>query len=246
MSKRVLILGGTAEAVELADLLAGDPGFEPITSLAGRTSDPEMPGGAARIGGFGGSEGLARYLAEQSIHALIDASHPFAEQISRHAMEASGSTGVRTLRLERSAWRLRPHDRWIKVGDTKAAAEAVADSARRVFLSIGRQQLAAFGHLDRVWFLLRMIDPPNEPVPIPNHELILDRGPFDADEEVKLLSTHRIDAIVSRNSGGSATYGKIVAAQRLGLPVIMIQRPERLPGERVNSAERAVEWLGAV
>ncbi len=245
MAKRVLILGGTTEGLQVAELLADHPDFEPITSLAGRTSDPEMPPGASRIGGFGGAEGLAGYLAKQSIHALIDASHPFAEQISRNGIEASRLTGVPMLRLERSAWRRCPHDNWIDVADAEAAAGKIVGLARRVFLSIGRQHLAPFGRLSGVWFLLRMIDPPDAPLPIPDPELILGRGPFNVDDEVGLLSNHRIDAVVSRNSGGSATYGKIVAAQRLGLPVIMIQRPKRLPGERVSHPWAAVEWLEA-
>ena len=240
---RILILGGTAEARRLAEQLHADPAFEPITSLAGRTRDPAIPSGEVRVGGFGGAGGLARFLSDRSIDALIDASHPFAEQISRNAAEASRVSGVPRLRLERPAWRPRSDDRWIEMADAKAAAAGLAEFGRRVFLSIGRQDLALFRRLRGIWFLLRMIDPPSAPLPLADYEIVLDRGPFDADAEERLLSAHRVEAIVSRNSGGSATYGKIAAARRLGLPVIMLRRPSPPPGDRVESVDAAIGWL---
>lgn len=245
-SSRVLILGGTAEAVELAGLLDADPAFAPITSLAGRTADPAAVAGQLRSGGFGGPEALAHYLAEEAIDALVDATHPFAQRITGNAVTSCQEAGVPRLRLERPPWRRRPGDVWIEVDSTVAAAEALAGSTRRVFLSIGRQDLDAFKAHQDIWYLLRMVDPPADPVPLQQHHIMLARGPFAEEAETDLLTRHRIDTVVSRNSGGNATYAKIAAARRLGLPVIMIARPPTAAGPVVDSVEAAVAWLNAV
>lgn len=244
-ARRVLILGGTAEAAQLAARLDADPNFDPITSLAGRTRSPAFLPGTVRIGGFGGVEGLERYLSAEAIDALIDVTHPFAARISRNAADACRHMAVPWLRLERPPWRRRPGDEWIEVADSNEAAHSLAGYARRVLLSIGRQELAPFEALTDIWFLLRMIDPLPAPPSLAHHEIVLGRGPFDTDAEAALLTEHRIDAVVSKNSGGNATYGKIAAARRLGLPVIMIARPSPLAGDSVETVDAAMKWLAA-
>lgn len=242
-ASRVLILGGTAEAARLAEHLDANAGFEPITSLAGRTHSPAPLPGAVRMGGFGGSEGLARYIDSAAIDVVIDATHPFAMRISQNALEACDATGHPLLRLERPAWRRQPGDSWIDVADVEAAARRLDGHAKRVFLSIGRLELAPFASLDGIWFLLRMIDRPGEPPPLADFELVLGRGPFDAEAEAVLLARHQIDTIVSKNSGGTATYGKIAAGRRLGLPVVMIGRPSPLAVNSVQAVDDAMNWL---
>lgn len=244
-ARRVLILGGTIEAVDLAKALDDDSAFEPITSLAGRTIHPTSVPGTIRSGGFGGADGLARYLAAEGIDRLVDATHPFAEQISRNAKSACARVGVPRLRLDRPPWSRQPGDRWIEGSEPADAARRLPDDAGRVFLSIGRQDLEPFCSRPDIWFLLRMIDPPAEPIPLPRYDLVLGRGPFAQEDEEALLAQYQIDALVSRNSGGSATYGKIAAARRLGLPVVMISRPPPPAGTTVDSVEAAIAWLEA-
>ena len=243
--RRILILGGTTEAVELAGFLETDPGFRPISSLAGRTSTPHPVPGEVRSGGFGGVDGLATYLSSQDIDMLVDATHPFAMTMSRNAAEACRRVGTPRLRLERQPWNPQSGDHWIEVPDAGGAADSLPATARRVFLSIGRQDLTAFAGCRDTDFLVRMIEPQSEPLPLARHEVILGRGPFDADAEEALLVRHRIDAIVSKNSGGDATYGKIVAARRLGLPVVMIARPPAPDGPAVPTATAAMGWVAA-
>ncbi len=245
-SSRILLLGGTAEAAQLAGLLDADPAFDPITSLAGRTADPAAVAGQLRIGGFGGLEALARYLADEAIEALVDATHPFAQRITGNAVTACQEAGVPRLRLERPPWRRQPGDDWMEVDSVVAAAEALAGSTRRVFLSIGRQDLDVFKAHQDIWYLLRMVDPPADPIPLQHHNIVLARGPFVEEAEAELLTRHRIDTVVSRNAGGGATYAKIAAARRLGLPVIMIARPPTPAGPVVDSVEAAIDWLNAV
>ncbi|MEE8271134.1 MAG: cobalt-precorrin-6A reductase [Alphaproteobacteria bacterium] len=243
--QRVLILGGTAEAAALARHLDGDRRYLPTTSLAGRTRRPAPIAGAVRTGGFGGADGLADYLRSAAVDLLVDATHPYAATISRNAADAADRTGVSRLILLRPPWRWVESDRWIEVDDTAAAADALADLGDHVFLSIGRQTLAPFAALPRHWFLVRLIDPPAAPVALPRHRVVLGRGPFDADAEARLFAEHRIDVIVSKNSGGDATYGKIAAARRLGLPVIVIARPPPPAGDVVDSIDAAMAWLAA-
>ena len=241
--ERILILGGTTEAVELARLLEADPRNLPITSLAGRTDAPRPLPGEVRIGGFGGADGLAEYLISQGIDMLVDATHPFAENISRNAAEACQQAGLPWVRLDRPAWKRRLGDLWIDAADADNAAKSLPSTAQKIFLSIGRQDLAPFSARDDVEFLVRMIEPPSKPLPLGRHELILGRGPFDADAEETLLSQYGIDTVVSKNSGGDPTYGKIVAARRLGLPVVMIGRPPASDGPSVPTVTAAMEWI---
>ncbi len=241
--KRVLILGGTGEAARLVAHASALPGLEVITSFAGRVRQPVTPAGRVRMGGFGGTEGLIHYLREQQIDLLIDATHPFAAHMSQHAADAALACGVPHLMLVRPAWEPVEGDRWLSVESMAAAVERLPEVARRVFLTIGRQELAAFASLQDLWFLMRMIDPPVPDTPVPPGTLVLARGPFALDDERQLLQTYAIEAIVSKNSGGDATYAKIIAARERGLPVVMIQRRPLPAGEQVADVPQAMGWL---
>jgi precorrin-6A/cobalt-precorrin-6A reductase len=239
---RVLILGGTAEATALATQAAQLEGFQIISSLAGRTQRPTFPIGAVRVGGFGGPSGLVDYLQANAIDLLVDATHPFAAQISHHAAAAAAVCQIPHLLLVRPAWEPEPNDRWIEVPSIAAAAEVLPELAQRVFLTIGRQELSAFAALP-LWFLMRMIDPPQPGTAVPPGLLLLERGPFDLAAEQHLLTHHQIDTIVSKNSGGPATYAKIVAARNLQIPVVMVQRSPLPPGDQVATISEAIAWL---
>jgi precorrin-6A/cobalt-precorrin-6A reductase len=246
---RVLILGGISDAVRLAEQATSMPNLVVITSLAGRTQHPTVPEGvlegAVRVGGFGGVSGLVDYLQAQCIDRLIDATHPFAAQISWNAAAAAHETGIPFLRLVRPAWPKVEGDHWLEVESVAAAVMAIPSTAKRVFLTIGRQQIAPFAPLTHLWFLLRSIDPPSANLPLPQGQLLLERGPFSLKHERDLLLTHRIDTIVSKNSGGDATYAKVIAARELGLPIVMIQRPEMPPATQIETVEAAIAWLQA-
>jgi precorrin-6A/cobalt-precorrin-6A reductase len=233
----VLILGGTAEAAALARGLSG---VGVITSLAGRTRSPAALPGEVRVGGFGGADGLAVYLKERGITAVVDATHPFAATISRHAEAACRQRPTARLMLARPAWEMRPGDRWIEVDDMAAAVGAIPEGAR-VFLTVGRQELAPFAVRTDVWMLARVIDPPDEP--LPGITFVKGRGPFDLAAERGLLVEHGITMIVAKNSGGEASYPKLIAARELNIPVIMVRRPAPPPGDSVGTVEEALEWL---
>jgi precorrin-6A/cobalt-precorrin-6A reductase len=240
-SATLLILGGTAEAVALAGACTARPEFEVISSLAGRTRAPALPPGEVRIGGFGGAGGLARFLAERGIDRVIDATHPFAAQIGAHAEQACRKAGVPRLRLLRPPWTREPGDHWIEVADLAEAAQRLPELGRRVFLTVGHQDLGAFAGLD-LWFLVRTIEPPDV-LPLHHAQWLAGRGPFGVPDELALLRAHAIDVLVTKASGGSATYAKLAAARQLGLPVVMIRRPPPPPGPVVNSLEAALAWL---
>ncbi|MDB9447299.1 cobalt-precorrin-6A reductase [Anabaena sp. CS-542/02] len=239
---RVLILGGTGEAAELAAKVANVQGIEAITSLAGRTRQPSLPLGDLRIGGFGGVTGLVNYLHQMKIDVLIDATHPFAAQIASNASEAAITVNIPRLKLIRPPWQQVNGDRWIEVDSIKAAAAVVENQSKRVFLSIGRQEIGAFAHL-QLWFLMRMIDPPEAKALVPPGKLLCARGPFHLHNEREMLIHHQIDTIVSKNSGGEATYAKLVAARELNLPVVMVKRPPLPPGEQVTDIDQALLWV---
>jgi precorrin-6A/cobalt-precorrin-6A reductase len=240
---RVLILGGTGEATELAARVAIIPGIEAIASLAGRTREPSVPSGNVRIGGFGGMVGLVAYLRQMQIDVLIDATHPFANQISFNAAAAATEVGIPRLMLIRPAWEKIKGDRWIEVDSNTSAAAVLENEAKRVFLTVGRQELAAFAHLKDIWFLMRMIDPPGEDALVPPGVILCDRGPFALNNEKEILIQHNIDTIVSKNSGGDATYAKIIAARDLGVQVVIVNRPAIPAGEQVTDIDSAVTWL---
>ncbi len=243
MASRLLVLGGTEEALALADWANTQVELAVTTSLAGRTKNPKQPAGRVLSGGFGGPQGLADFLRQEKIDLLVDATHPFAATMANNAVEACETAAVPRLKLCRAAWRKENGDRWIEVPDTAEAARALSGLGRRVLLSSGRQGIEAFAACRDHWFLVRMIDPPADPLPLEKREIILARGPFGQEDEIKLLEAKEIDVLVSKNSGGDATYGKIIAARRLGLPVVMIGRPWPTPGETVETLEEAIAWI---
>jgi precorrin-6A/cobalt-precorrin-6A reductase len=225
-SPRVLILGGTTEASELATQLATRDDLTVVSSFAGRVSRPRLPAGIVRVGGFGGVTGLISYLVDENIEVVIDATHPFASKISGNAELACNTLSVPLIALERPPWEPKEYDRWCAVPDVQAAASMVNHKCNRVFLSIGRQELGAFSNCDGAWFLVRAIDEPNDKLPA-NSKLILERGPFHLNDELQMLRNESISLIVSKNSGGTATYSKIQAASALRIPVVMIDRPRK-------------------
>ena len=222
LERRVLILGGTTEGRALARACAADPTLEVVTSLAGRTGAPLPIPGAVRTGGFGGATGLAAYLRAERIDAVVDATHPFAATMTANAVAATARTGVPLVVLRRPGWRERPGDRWHRVASLDEAAAALPRLGRRVFLTTGRQGIAAFAARDDCWFLARSVEPPAPPMPA-RLEVLLDRGPFTADGEHALMRRHGIDVLVTKDSGGPAA--KLDAARELGLPVVMVDRP---------------------
>lgn len=240
---RVLVLGGTTEASALAKLLAADARFDATLSLAGRTSNPTPQPLATRVGGFGGVEGLARWLREEKVDAVIDATHPYAARMSANAVAACAQTGVPLGSIVRQAWPRQEDDSWQIVPSAEAAAAALGKTPRRVFLSLGRQDLHAFTSAPQHRYVARTIETPQQAALPPNIRILQARGPFDRDSEAKLLSDQEIDVIVSKNSGGNATYAKIEAARELDLPVIMIARPDKPAGHVLSSPEDAVQWL---
>jgi precorrin-6A/cobalt-precorrin-6A reductase len=238
--KRILILGGTAEARELAAELHAQ-GHEVITSLAGRVARPRLPAGEVRIGGFGGSDALAAWLESDGITAVVDATHPFAERISASAARASEKAGVPLLRLERPGWTEGPGDRWHWVDDLDQAAASVPDLGSQVLLTTGRQGLSAFAGVSDAWFLIRCVDPPDDRLP-PRCEVLLDRGPYTLEGELTLIDDHGIDVVVTKDSGGDHIRAKLDAARARELPVIVVRRSPRPAVETVAGVEQAVAW----
>lgn len=211
--RTVLVLGGTGEARALAAALGG---VRVISSLAGRVADPRLPVGEVRVGGFGGVAGLVAYLRAERVDAVVDATHPFADRITANAVAATAELGLPLLVLRRPGWTQREGDRWTWVGSVAEAARAVA--GRRAFITTGRQELAAFSG-----GVARTVDPPDPPVP--GVEVLLDRGPYTVEGELELLRRHRIEVLVTKDSGGAMTGAKLVAARHLGLPVVLVRRP---------------------
>ena len=243
---RLLILGGTAEARALAAALAGRGDYEVSLSLAGRTRNPLDQAAPVRSGGFGGAEGLAAHLKAERIDALIDATHPFAANISRNAAKAARLAGVPLLALLRPQWRREAGDLWTEAADIPDAVAKLGPTPRRVLAALGRNEAHALEAAPQHHWLVRSIDPIEPPLALPSVATIEARGPFPEEDERALLSEHRIDAVLSKNSGGAATYGKIAAARALGIEVIMVTRPARPEVETVASVEEALEWLQAL
>jgi precorrin-6A/cobalt-precorrin-6A reductase len=244
MILKVLILGGTTEARLLADRLAADGRFELLLSFAGRTADLQLPATPYRVGGFGGAPGLAGFLERERFSALVDATHPFAARISKNAVEAAQSLDLPLIRLERPEWKPQPGDRFIEVSDMDAAARTLTPDPQRVFLSIGRQEVGAFRAAPQHDYLIRAVnafDPG-----LPRARVILARGPFQLESELELLEKEAIEVVVSKNSGTNATYAKILAARKLGLPVIMVGRPKLPEAEVAHTLEELVSWLDAL
>ncbi|GGO90803.1 cobalt-precorrin-6A reductase [Wenjunlia tyrosinilytica] len=243
MTRHVLVLGGTTEARRLAAELTGDPTLLVTSSLAGRVAEPRLPAGQVRVGGFGGPQGLARWLREHRVDALIDATHPFADTISFNAAEAAAAVHVPLLALRRPGWVPGEGDRWHRTGSLEGAAELLPSLGERVFLTTGRMGLAAFASLDGLWFLVRSVDPPEPPVPA-RMEVLLDRGPFTVEGEAELLRRHRVDVLVTKDSGAAATAAKLTAAREAGLAVVVVRRPPAPEGVmEVRDTAGAVAWL---
>ena len=241
---RLLILGGTGEAAALAEAVRqrfGDRA-EVISSLAGRTRQPRALPGRVRTGGFGGADGLARYLRETRIDLVVDATHPYATQISANARVACEAAGVPRLMLLRPPWAMQAGDAWVVVSDAAEAARRLPDFGNRALLTLGSGDVSAFAGLAGVFLLLRVAEEPDRP-PLPGAEWIVGRGPFVEADEFRLLTEWRIDVVVSRNSGGAATRGKIDAARRLAIPVIMIERPVPEPGTRTGDIKETIKWI---
>ncbi|MGY1744139.1 cobalt-precorrin-6A reductase [Blastococcus sp. SYSU D00695] len=238
MTRRVLVLGGTGEARRLATALV-ERGDDVLSSLAGRVADPVLPPGRVRVGGFGGVEGLAQALAE--VDAAVDATHPFAAGITANAAAAAATTGTPLLRLQRPGWTAGPGDDWRWVDSLDEAAAAVR-AATSVFVTTGRQGLAAFAGLPGA-VLVRSVDPPQAPLPA-RCTVVLARGPFTVEEETALMREHAVDVLVTKDSGGSMTAAKLTAARDLGVPVVLVRRPPLPAGVPVAATvAEALTWI---
>jgi precorrin-6A/cobalt-precorrin-6A reductase len=243
---RLLILGGTSEASALAAALAPRADLTAVLSLAGRTAAPETPVIPHRIGGFGGIAGLSDYLAAERFDAVVDATHPFAAQMSRHAAAACGALALPLAAFTRPPWRPREDDKWIEAPDMPAAVAALGSAPRSVFLTVGRLSLPAFAEAPQHHYVIRTIDVPDGLARLPDHRLIQARGPFDAAAEEELMRREGIEVLVTKNSGGAATHGKMEAARRLGLPAIVVQRPARPEGIPVlHNLDAVLDWIEA-
>lgn len=243
MTARLLILGGTTEARRLAERLKDRKDLSITLSLAGRTKDPAPLPVPTRVGGFGGADGLADYLKAEGVDMLIDATHPYAAIISANAAQAARAAGVPLLALRRAPWTPQEGDRWTMVPDMEAAVAALGDTPRRVFLALGRKELAPFEAAPQHAYVIRSVDPVEPPLAVPDATYILARGPFTQADDDALLAAHRIDALVCKNSGGKATSGKLAAARERGLPVIMVERPAVPQVRTVKTVEQAVGWI---
>jgi precorrin-6A/cobalt-precorrin-6A reductase len=242
----VLLLAGTGDAIALAGRLAEIPGVRTIASFAGRTAHPCLPKRTnARIGGFGGVEGLRDYLMRHKIDAVVDATHPFARRMHRNAAAACASLSIPIIAFIRPAWTPTAQDRIFEVADMPAAAAQARLHGRRIFLTIGRQELAPFAACEDRWFLIRSIEAPDCPLPA-RRLILLERGPFTLEHELALMREHAVDCIVSKNSGGKATYAKIQAARALGLPVVMVTRPARTAIPLAETHDDVIAWTNAL
>jgi precorrin-6A/cobalt-precorrin-6A reductase len=239
----ILILGGTGEARALAAALAQRTVYAVTLSLAGRTAAPQPHPVPVRSGGFGGAEGLAHHLREHNIAALIDATHPYAAAISANAAAAASATGVKLLALRRPPWPKVAGDDWTEVETVEDAVRTLGAAPRRVFLALGRKELQPFAAAPQHVYLIRSVDPVDPPLPVPQATYIAALGPFSEAEDRTLLERRRIERIVAKNSGGEATYGKIAAARRLGIKVIMLKRPALPKVASAETIDEVLAWL---
>ena len=239
---RILLLGGTTEASLMARALA-DSGLDAVYSFAGRTENPLPQPLVQRIGGFGGITGLVSYLQTEAITHVIDATHPFAVNMSRHAVEACAATRTPLMALQRAPWVAGPADQWTMVPDLDTCLVALPRQPARIFLAIGRQNMPAFAAQPQHFYLLRLVDSPDDALPLPRSEAVVARGPFTLEGDLQLLRTHRIQLIVAKNSGGSGAQSKLDAARALGLPVILIDRPDIPPRASVETVAEVMDWL---
>jgi precorrin-6A/cobalt-precorrin-6A reductase len=239
---RVLILGGTSEAGDIARDLAA-AGVTGVFSYAGRTASPVAQPLPTRIGGFGGVEGLTEYVRHEKITHVIDVTHPFAAQISGNAVEACAQTNTPLIAYAREPWLAGPADKWQVVRTIEEAVTALPEYPSRIFLAIGRQHLQPFAVQSQHFYLLRLVDAPTTPLPLPKAEIVLARGPFTVEGDLALLRHHRITHVVARNAGGEGAKAKLEAARALDLPVIMIERPSLLERRMAQSVEEIMCWL---
>lgn len=227
----------------MAGVLAKRDDLAVTLSLAGRTASPAAQGVPIRSGGFGGASGLADYLSNEHIDALIDATHPYANVISANALAAARKTGVPLIALRRPPWTAVTGDRWREVGDVGEAVGALGQAPRRVFVALGRNELAPFVQAPQHHYLFRSVDPVDPPLAVPHAAYVTGRGPFSEADDRALMTAHRIEIIIAKNSGGRATYGKIAAARALGIDVIMLRRPPAPDAPAVETVDEAVAWL---
>lgn len=242
----ILILGGTEEARVLAAQLPADGRFAPLLSLAGATAHPAPQPIPTRSGGFGGADGLAAFLRENRIGAVIDATHPFAERISANAVSACAQARVPLLRIERPAWSLAGRDRWTEVADMQAAAAYLGRRPLRVLLTVGRRDLLPFKTQPQHFYLVRSIEAPPASLLPPRCRVVEARGPFDVEQERSLFRTHRIQVLVAKNSGGHAVAAKLEVAQQEKFPVILVARPPASGAHSVPDTQGALDWLDAL
>ncbi|TDT40349.1 precorrin-6A/cobalt-precorrin-6A reductase [Halospina denitrificans] len=244
---QILILGGTRDAMTLADQLLDHPELQPIYSLAGRTRRPLPPSLPTRRGGFGGIEGLKQWLIRNNTAAVVDATHPFAAEMSNNAAIACQELGIPLGRLERPPWEETDDDHWIRVPDLHEAArqaEAITDPGATLWLTTGRTSLAAFEPITDRHLLVRCVDPPDPAPDFRNWTLIEDRGPYDLDDERNIITTHNVAALVTKNSGGQAARPKLDAAREAGIPVVIVDRPTLPPATHsFDSLEAVTTWL---
>jgi precorrin-6A/cobalt-precorrin-6A reductase len=242
---KFLILGGTAEGVHVSKVVSKLSGMDTVYSLSGATKSSKsskLPNCRTRIGGFGGVEGLLQYLGKEKFDGLVDATHPYASQMANHAALACQESNIPRIKFVRPAWIKVSGDDWRGAQNLEEAPKVIPEIAQRIFLATGRKDLPVFESLSERWFLVRLVDAPKAEISLDKHQLILGRGPFDLESEIELLKMHKIDVVVSKNSGGS-TYAKIEAARNLGLPVIMIDRPKPPKGLVVGSLGRIKNWV---
>jgi precorrin-6A/cobalt-precorrin-6A reductase len=246
---KVLVLGGTGEARSLAAALACRPRTEFVSSLAGRVRDPVLPAGLVRLGGFGGTAGLLAYLRAEHIDAVVDATHPFAATITTHAERACAVADVPLVLLRRPGWTPSAADDWLRVAsilDAPNVIDALVPTDSCVFLTTGRRDLATFAGDVRRRYLVRTVDPPQEPFP-PRTEFLLARGPYTLAGERELMRVHRVRLLVTKDSGGTMTSAKLEAARRLAIRVLIVSRPPVPAGARqVEDVAGALRWLDTV
>ncbi|MSP81753.1 MAG: cobalt-precorrin-6A reductase [Alphaproteobacteria bacterium] len=244
LERKILILGGTGDAARLAELACAAFGAEAVTtSLAGVTRAPRPVPGRLRRGGFGGAGAMADYLRAEGITALVDATHPFATQISAHAKAAAAAAGVPSLALVRRPWEPGPGDRWTMVGDMAAAAADLNGRPPTVFLAIGRKELKSFFEVEGFKFVVRLVEDPRNVLPLKTYVVVIGRGPFAVADEIALFQKHGVGTIVCKASGGDEGTAKLAAARDLRLPVIMIRRPPPPEGPTADGPESAIAWL---
>ena len=242
---RILILGGTGEAMKLAAALAARPDLPALLSFAGRTKTPLLPSIPSRIGGFGGVDGLAAYLTQMRTPLVIDATHPFAAQMSWNAAEACARLGVPRLTFTRKPWTPAPDDRWIEVANIETAVDALGETPAHVFLTVGRLSLGAFKRAPQHSYVARSIDQPEPSELPPQCRVLLARPPFTLADERALMQAERFDFLCTKNSGGAATENKLLAARALGLRVIMVNRPQAPEGETLFELGEVLDWINA-